>query len=689
MTVIQTKYTPGRYGLGTEFAESQVPIEYSYKFVNRFINLNGNAEKIQGIKRLGDIISGAPTMTGIHEHISNNGTASLMASSGGVIWRLNETTGVWAQVLSGKDPTKRLNSVQMGDKLIFTNGSDRNFYTDDGGNTFQELKALILRGQGASTSTSAGGLSDSKVNNWLTETFTTNNDLVYNPTIGAYGIVTSVGATSLQHTAIGSAATGIGKPTIQPSENQKTGDFYQLIDLVELNIIPQNNGLDNFATLTGDSSAAGVFVSGVDWTKTEIKAGDFIYNTTRSAVTQVSAVSTAQLTVQFVSAQTANDSVQFFKSAMPISDWAHVHFGRMYYIDSRVPSKVRVTGPNDPQDLTSFQRTLSSITQDYGSRQPQAERLLSLKTFQRYLVANGERNIYADAGIASIQDTTAVAVDFTPVGLFPQGGISRYGLESIGGAMVFGSIDGLRNFAFGSDSLAFQTANISEAIKSEVVAQIKSKITDPDEIQTIHYPRRNWLLYKIGDVIYNYNYTPSYLNGQVTPNTYGSWSILTTKLAQQKAYFIRRNGDLICAGAGGKVYQFDTGSYSDDGDNINTILETGWLSLNEPQQSTQVRTVTYVRPQFEAAAPITYTITGTGDFSQISTDTVTVSTQGVGQVGFAQIGVSQIGGQRILDQKVPMRLKGKQFKIRIETNDSNGPDIIAGFTLYGNILGKV
>lgn len=689
MTIIQTKYTPGKYGLGNEFAESDVPLEYSYRLVNRFINIRGDAEKIQGVDPLGEVIAGLPIITGLHEHIKNDGTISLFASANGSIWRVNETTGVWTQVLNGKDPTKRLNSSQMGDKLIFTNGSDRNFYTDDGGNTFNELRALMQRGQGSSTSTSAGGLSDSNITNWLTGTFVTTNDLLYNSTLQAYGLITSVAATQVQNTVIGSAATGLGRSAITVSGSQATGDFYSIIDLVELNIIPQNNGYDNYATGTTGTSAAGVAVSGVNWLNTEVRAGDYYYNTTRAAVAMVSAVTTAQLTGTLIVGQTANDSFQFFKSAMPISDWAHVHFGRAYYIDSRTPTKVRISGPNDPQDMTTFQRTLSSTSQDYGSRQPQAEKLLSLKTFQQYLVAIGQRNIYADSGITSIADTTAATIDFNPIGLFPQGGQSRYAGESIGGEMTFIANDGLRKFASSFGNLAFQTSNNSEAIKSDFAAQIKSKNTDPDEIQAIHYPRRNWLMCKVGDTIYNYNYSPFYADGQIQGGNYGSWSTFSSKLAQQKCYLVRKNGDLICGGAGGKVYNFDVGHYEDDGDPIQTVMETGWLTLQEPQQSTQVKSGTYIRTQFEAGTPVTYTISVVGDFSQISSDTVIVTAAGVGEVGFAEVGISPVGGQRILDRKLPLRWKGKQFKIRVETNDTNGPDIITGYTIYGNILGKI
>jgi hypothetical protein len=689
MTVIQTKYAPGRFGLGNEFAESEVPVEYSYRLVNRFINIKGHAEKIQGLEQLGNTLSGAPIITGLHEHVDDNGTVTLMASENGNIWKYSEASSTWSKILTGKTSSVRLLSSQMGDKLIFWNGIDRNFYTDDGGATFNEMKAIIQRGQGSSTSTSAAGLSDSNVTNWLTETFVNENDLVYNSTVGGYGIVTKVSADKLTHTIIGSAATGLGHPIKTASANQGTGDFYQVLDLVELNIIQQNSGYDNFATGTTGTSAAGVAVSGVNWLNTEIRAGDIIYNTTRAAIAMVSAVTTAQLTHTIIASSTANDSFEFYKSAMPIANWVHVNYGRAYYIDARSPTKVRISGPNDPQDMTTFERTLTAISQDYGAQQPQAETLLSLKTFQKYLVANGQKNIYAFEGEDPIQDTSAKAVNFAPVGLFPQGGMSRFAAESVGGAMTFIANDGLRNFAASFGNLSFQTANISEAIKSSFASEIRTKSTDPDEIQAIHYPRRNWLMCKVGDTIYNYNYTPGYSDGKVESSAYGSWSLFNSKLAQQKTYLVRRNGDLICAGAGGKIYTYDVGHYEDDGDNIQTVLETGWLTLQEPQLSTQLKSGTYIRPQFEAGTPVTYTITVTGDFSQISTDTVITTAAGVGQVGFAQIGTSPIGGSRILDRKLPLRWKGKQCKIRIETNDTNGPDIITGFTIYGNVLGKV
>ena len=684
MTTIQTKYYPGRYGLGTEFAESKIPIEFCKNFVNRFINLNGDAEKRQGMTQIGNTISATPTITGLHEFIDNDGTATLFCSAAGKIYRYSESTALWTQIISGsdvKDSSERLISGQMGEKHIFVNGSDRNFFTDDAGNSFQELKALILRGRTSTSATSTTSLTDSNVDNWLNNTFITDNDLLYNSTLDAYGIITSVGASNITHTAIGSAATGLGYNT----DNQKATNFYQIIDLVELNIIDQNSGLDNFATATSGTSTTQVRVSGLDFSDTQIRVGDFVYNTTRAAIAKVNAVS-ANITTTTVAAQAANDTVQFYKSAMPVADWFHVHYSRAYYIDSREPSTVRISGPNDPQDMTSFPGNLFA-SQFYGARQPQAERLLSLKTFQQYLVAGGERNVYVDTGINPVADTSASSVDFSPVGLFPQGLASRFAMDSIGGSLNFAANDGIRNLAATFDANSFQTANTSESIKSEVSNAIKS--ADPDEVITIHYPRRNWLLCKVGDIVYNFNYTPYYLEGEVRANPYGSWSKFTGKFAEQKCFLVRRNGDFVCAGDGGKVYSFDKGAYSDDGQNIPTILETGWLSLDEPQSSTQMRSGIFIKPQFETSSPITYTISATGDYSVMSSDSVTTTSTGVGQIGFAVIGSSQIGGSRILNDKLPLRWRGEQFKIRISTDDAKGPDIITGFTVYGNVLGKV
>lgn len=683
MTVIQTKYFPGRFGLGTEYSLWEMPLEYSRSFVNRFINIRGDAEKRGGIERVGTQVGGGVSLTGLHEFVAKDGTTTLFTSANGMIWRFNETTSDWDLVLTGKDQNSRLLSVQMQGKLIFVNGVDRNFYTDDGGNSFKELKAIVEQGR-ASGATNSTTLQDSQITSWTAQTFVTNNDLIFNYSVSAYGIVTSVGASNLSNSTISASATGIGVGTRNPT----SGDIYEIIDLVELNIIPTGLGTDNFATLTAGSSTTVIAVSGVDFSTTEARVGDFIYNTTRNAVTRMTSVS-ANINVVSVTSQTANDTVTFFKSAMPIATYPHVHYGRLYLIDERDPGVVRISGVNDPQDFTTFQKTLESTSFAFMNAQPQAEKLLALKTFQQYLVAGGSRNVYAYSGTDPLVDTTAASTNFIPIGLFPQGCASRFGLESIGGSMIFAANDGLRNFAANFNANTFQTSNISEAIKSELALAINNKSGDPDEIQCVHYPRRNWLMFKVGDTIYNYNYTPYYQAGVINSNTYGSFSKFTGKFANQNVYYVRANGDLICAGAGGRVYLFDSGNFDDDGDNILTILETGFLTLQEPQQSTQIKSTVYIKPVFETSQPIAYTIQAFGGFTETSTDEVETMTQGVGQVGFAVVGSSPIGGSRVYMQKLPLRCKGERFRISISTESTAGPDIITGFTVYGNILGKL
>lgn len=691
MTIVQTKYTPGKFGLATEFSLSEMPLEYSYRFNNRFINVRGDAEKRQGITQLGSTITGVPTITGLHEWVDRYGNVDLFASGSGQIWRLNEDTNAWDLVLSGKDSRSRMFASQMLDKLITVNGNDRNFYTDDGGDTYKELKAIIEKGQASSTQTTATTLTDSQVTSWLGQTYVNVNDIVYNATRNAYGIITSVGATNLTLSTIGSAASGIG----YSSDNQQSGDSYEIIDAVELNVIPSPIGNDNVGILTAGTTPTRVFVSGMNWQATETEIGDFVYNTTRNVLTNIITVSATNLQVASVAGQTANDSITLFKSAMPIATFSHVHYGRLYLIDARNQAQIKISGAGDPEDFTTVQRTFDAVNEYYNARQPQAEKLLCLRTFQQYLVAAGQRNVYADAVDEEAITTSADSLSrarFTHIGLFPQGSVTRYGLESIGGACIFAANDGLRNFNASFNANTFQTANISEVIKSEIANAIASKNTDPDEIQVIHYPRRNWVLTKVGDTIYNYNYTPVYQNAQITQSAYNSFSKFTGKFAQQKIYYVRKNGDLICAGEGGKVYEFDKGSYGDDGATISTALETGYLKLNEGnpgQESTQLRVGQYIKPIFETSAPITYTITAIAGYQDQTTDTASAVTSGVGQVGFASVGVSPIGGERIYSQKLPLRYKGERFRVRFETDSVDGPDIITGFTIYGTLLGKV
>jgi len=673
------KYNIPYRGLGTEFSQSGQPIEYASNFTNRFVNVFGQAEKRQGIKRFGNQISSQPNLTGVHEYINSTGTSTILVSGGGKIWRYNATTDNWDLILSGKNSSATLISRMMQEKLIFINGVDRNFYTDDGGNTFQELQPLINVGtMGAGTSSTK--LTDSKITNWASQTYVAVNDIVYNAITGADAIITSIGTTDLDISPTGSAATGIGFAT----NANKVGDKYQIWDNVELNIITGSVQKDNVALTTTGTNSNVIAVSGVDFSATEIKTGDFVYNTTRNALTQVQSVS-ANIVVTTVASQIAGDTIAFHKKAMPIASWFHVHYGRGYFIDARDTTKIRVSGPNDPQDMTTETKTLKSSTIDYGTRYGKGAGLKTLSTYGKYLVAGGVGQVFVDSGEDPIADTSGKSINLTPVGNFTQGCVTKYGLVNIGSNMLYLAFDGLRSFKSSYDSAAVETLNVSEAIKTEIQSNINTQIGNDQALQLTHYPKRNWVLCKIGSTVYNYNYTPMYINGEMVNN--GSFTKFNGKFAEMNAFFVNSSGQLICCGDNGLIYKFDQGNFDDDGNSIITKIESAWLTLEEPTNSVTLKKGKYIRPTFETGANITYTISVIGDFTRTSQNSTNYTTVGAGVIGRATIGQAPVGGITPINPKLPLSWRGKQFRIAFETDDVKGRDLISDFTIYGETLG--
>lgn len=675
-----TTYNVPYRGLGTEFAQADQPVEFANQLTNRFINLFGQAEKRQGLKKFGNQISSKPTLDEMHEFVDKRDNSTYFASGEGKIYKYNTSTSNWDLVVSGKSSSSALISKQMGDKLIFVNGVDRNFYTDDAGVTFKELQPLINKGTMGSGSSSVK-LTDSKISNWANQTFVAVNDIVFNANTSAQAIITSVGSTDLDISPTGSAATGVG---FAPNAN-KSGDKYQIWDAIELNIIPTSIGPDNVALTTGITNLTVIAVSGVDFSTTDVRVGDYVYNTTRNALTQVQSVS-ANLVVNSVSAQTAGDTVTFQKKAMPIATYFHVHYGRGYYIDARDVTKVRVTGPNDPQDMTTEAKTLNSTSIDYSSRYPKGAGLKTLSTFGKYLVAGGNGQVFIDSGQNPISDTSGQATDLAPIGNFTQGCVSKFGLTNIGSNMLYLAFDGVRSFNSSYDSNAVTTLNVSEAIKSEIQQNISSQLGNDLSLQLIHYPKRNWVLCKVGSTIYNYNYTPLYISGQQVNN--GSFTKFTGKMAEQNGYFITNNGDFLICGNNGLIYKFDTGNFDDDGDSIGTTLETAWLTMEEPNKTVNIKKGRYIRPSFETGADIAYTISVVGDFTRTSTDSIVTTVAGAGVIGKSVIGQSPIGGIIPINKKLPLSFRGKEFRIRFQTDDTMGRDVISSFNIYAEILGR-
>lgn len=676
MTLRYTSYPIASKGLATSFTEAELPDEYATRFLNRFINAAGGAEKRQGIVQYGATIIDGLEITGLHEMMLNNESIIFASANGRIFKYVNSTT--WTEVYSLGTSTRVYRSVQMGKKLIFKNGVDRNIYTEDG-ITFKELVGVIERGK-TTSGTSQTSITDSNISNWILDTQVNTNDLVYNKTREAYAVITVVGTASVTHTAISPTAVGIGVAAASAS----AGDVYEIQDLVELNIIPTGVEDDNVA-IAGTDSRSAIVVSAVpDWTKTQIRPGDYIRNTTKGWVTQVTAISTTQLAIVRATAS-AGDSLLFLKPAMPIANNMHVHFGRLYMIDSRNTREAVVSGPNNPEDMTTDAGTLDSTSISFGAYQPTADRLMVFVSFQRFLALCGLRNVCMFEGTTPIVDVTSGQVDFSVVGLFPQGVISEDGAISIGNDLAYVSVDGVQAISMQGDSSTLGRENLSEALRTTIRRELAN--TDPSRIFMFHYPRRSWLCLKIGSKLYIYNYTPYFgptkgENAQF-PSNRGSWSVFDGLFAQQRVYTVISDGSLLCAGAGGKVYKFDQNTYDDAGVPYTTEYATGWLSMESKRRSPKIKQGRYIQPVLDAGAAITYTIVAEAGFDTTSSETIqaNISSQS-GAIGVAEIGAAPVGGTSIVEQKHSLRWRGKEARFTFTTADTNGPDVLSRIIVF-------
>lgn len=681
MTVEVTYRMPSN-GLGTDFTNFDRPISFASVYTNRFRNITGGAERRPGMLIFSSArVATGPNLTRLHEFVDNMGNETLMTSDDfGNIWKFG--TSAWPQILSGKSNVRMI-SAEADSKLIFVNGVDRNFYTDDAGTSFKELKALITQGTLAAGS-SAKAVTDSNVSNWINGTLVANNDIVMNITLSAWGVVTNVASARLDITSIGSTATGAGVA----SREQAPGDIYQLIDYVDMNIIPDGaGGFDNVATATGGTSTTVVAVSGVNFANTEIRLDDFVYNSTRAAISRVGTVSANVNIKDSISGQTSGDALVFFKSAMPIASWIHVHYGRCYFIDGRNQTNIVITAPDDPQDVTTYQKTLDSTSFSFATQQPSGDILLSLHSFLSYFAASGKKNLYIYQGNTPIQDSSSTTIDFTPIAFSPHGVASRFGLDTNGGDLLHITVDGLRSVSIGYNTFNAIQQNITVPIRSVVRNAIQA-VTNTDNIQLTYYPRRSWIINKIGDLCYVLNTFPSY-DDSGTQQNIQSWHLFTGTWAQQNHYFVRRSGDLYACGANGYVYEMDASASTDVGSPIATDLQTAWLRLEEPQKSRRIKELLYIEPIFESGSNIAYNISVKAGLDTLSSDAIIVSSDGLAGIGNQVIGSAAIGsGDYAEANKYPLRARGEEMRIEFTTQSSGSPDIITGFSLLGNIAGR-
>lgn len=681
-------------GLATEFAQADQPLEYARTFTNRFINLLGGAEKRPGLEVIGNSYDVAPSnINALHEQV-NNSNSTIFASgtdvSGdGRIWRYSTTASAFFAIPKTISPdnwvlsTERLRSVNMNGKLIMVNGDNRNFYVDFNVQTsaysLKELQPLVEMGR-MGTGTSAGRMTDTAITNWIAATYVRTNDLLYNVTKNAYAIITSAGASALDTTRIDTSAQGLGQIVTAAVTAQESGDYYEIYDLIALNVFDTPVGKDNVAVAGTGTLANVIAVSGTNFAATQVRRGDFIYNSTKNSVVRVEAEPTANLVV--TSANTsALDSLIFLKKAMPIASNAHVHYKRLYLVDDREKTRVWVSGPDDPQDFTTETQTLDAVSIDYSGQQPESEEIVKLGTFQRFLVAAGKRNVYVTEGIDPVQDTSAAVTDLAPVAVFPQGCVSVDGLANLGQNEVFAANDGMRTFSL-SSILAVTTTNISEQIKTELKDAIKSKQDSPGEVQIVHYPRRNWIMFKVGDVIYNFNYTGTLSQDQNQAG--GSWTKFTGVFPQCDAYLLRQNGDLLCADST-HVYNFDNGNYHDAGTTYRTAYRTGWM---DEGAEGYIKDGRYITAYFENYTQVPYTISVFTEFNNTAVDSVVVTAAGAGSIGNMIIGQSNIGQSSVFADKLPLRWRGEHIAFSFEAQTSGGPDTISKFTLHGSLFGR-
>lgn len=669
-------------GLGTDFSEFNRPLNFAATYTNRFRNIIGGAERRPGMQVYASAsVPGKPNLTRLHEFVSDTGDETLFSSDDfGNLYVFG--TSAWSTALSGKS-FARMISAEADSKLIFCNGIDRNYYTDDGGATFKELLALITQG------TMAGGSNpttviDGNISNWIGETLVANDDIVHNVTQNGYGIVTTVASASLTTTTIGGAGIGAGKT----SADQGAGDVYQLIDYVEMNIIPDGaGGLTDIAIAGPGTNPTVVSVSGVDFSTTEIRLGDFIYNATRGGISHVAVVSARVNLQESMVGQTSGDSLVFFKSAMPIASWVHVHYGRVYYLDARNGQRIVISAPDDPQDVTTFAKTLDSTSFSFSSQQPSGDIILSMNTFLSYFVASGKKNLYIYQGNTPIQDTTSTALNFTPIAFYPNGLAGRFGLATNGGDLLHITVDGLQAISIGFNAFSLNQNVVSTPIFNTFKDAIAA-VNNTDNIQLTFYPRRRWMINKVADQVYILNTNPTY-GPDGTQQNIPAWHLFTGTWSQQNHYFVRRNGDLLACGNGGGVYLMDSSAPTDVGTPIFTDLSTAFLRLEEPQITPRIKEGHYIRPVFESAPQVEYTINARAGLDNLSSDSITVSAGGTGAIGTGIVGITPIGGGSFAQSnKYPLRWRGEQVRIEFTTESSAAPDVITSFSLYGNIGGR-
>jgi len=683
-------------GFATSFPDQDTPQEFSAEFLNLFTNAVGQSEKRQGIEELFSSITTKITVTNLHELIDTDGNALLFASGGGQIWLLDDG-GSHTLVYTFENTAAKIFSFHAARRLIFYNGVNRNVYTTDG-TSFSEMLSILEVGTavsaaGVSAVNIANRLEDPNIASWLGTDVAT-RDLVYYTEVSAFGLITSITTASINHTTVSASAGGLGAGVIT------SGSRYAIIDTVELNIIPVS-GLgfqtDNTGVLTTGSSAAGAVIGGIsDWSDTEARVGDFIYNETRAQVSQLVALASAATVSPTITSQAAGDTVHLLKSSAPICQYGVAHFQRAYMIDARDPQKLRISSPGDPEDWGS----LNAGTYDISTQQPASERFRQLLSFQRFLIVGGSRHLFAfqgtdPIGVISPDDGSFLLVpDWTDLGLFPSGTLSRTGMVNAGNDLHWVTNNGVRSATLAKTTNQLTETQISVQL-DKTLRELFKRLSE-DEIVAVHYPRRNWVLFKAGDELYVFNYAragqqaKAFVEGQeVSIQVPPAWHLFDGHFAQQKCFFVRENGDLICGGVNGQINVFDLGEYSDLGQPIRTKYKSAWHGFEKRQQkSTNRKHGKYIKPIWEAPEGTSMTVKVRAPYKRDSSDEIEIEpeTESV-VIGQAVIGDWIIGGNDVTFEKHPLRWNGEVAQFEFETEHTSGPYVLSGYTVFYSQFG--
>lgn len=697
----ETTFSLAPRGFATSFPEQDTPQEYSAEFRNLFTNSVGNGEMRQGIQEYVAALPVPITVTNFHEQIDASGNTLLFATGAGQIWKVDESgAGAHVNVFTFNDLTAKIFSFHAAKRLIFYNGVDRCVYTQNG-TEFFELRSILE--VGVAVSAAAGNdktLQDDVVVNW-TATDVSERDLVYYADVSAYGLITSVVTATITHTPVSGGAGGIGAGSLAAGATPVSGQRYAILDTVELNIIPVSGigfQTDNTAVLASGSNASTVRIEQVpDFTTTEARTGDFVYNETRSEVSIITAITVTSMSVQAFTSAAAGDTVHLLKSSAPICKYGIAHFQRAYMIDARDDQKLRISGIGDPEDWGS----INAGTYDISTQQPASERFKQLVSFQRFFIVGGTRHLFAFEGTDPIgvinADTGGFLLnpDWTDLGLFPSGTLSRTGMVNKGNELAWVTNNGVR-FA----TLSKTTSQLTEEPASNQLDKTLRellKLLPEDEIIAVHYPRRSWVLFKTGDEIHVYNYAQSsgdqtaFIGGQqVNIQVPPAWHLFVGPFAQEKAYFVRENGDMITGGAAGAINIFDQGAYGDLGVPIQILYESAWHGFEpKAQKSTRRKHGKYIKPVFEAPDGVQLTISVAAPYARDSLDSIAVSaaTGGSSAIGSAIIGKWEIGGNDITFDKYPLRWNGEVAKFRFEAEAAQGPITLSSYTVFHSRFG--